>query len=85
MAPADQDDASAFDCWAWHADAVRVFRAMRRQWVTKMSPTGSLLYECLRLEALPVVERGLGVRMRGERFEQLQVLEEAALELLRAE
>lgn len=61
---------------------MRVFRAMRRQWVTKMAPTGHMLYECLRLEALPVVERGLGIRLRGEAFEQLQVLEAAAIELL---
>ena len=64
-----------FCCWAWHADAVRLFRALRTQWdVLWRTPQGA--YYCgLKYQSIPMAERGLGIACVDETFKQLQVLE----------
>lgn len=70
--PGEDDE----DCpvWAWHVDAVRVFRAMRTQWRTSFE-YGRRRYLGLDYAALREVRAGLGLRMTEELLTQLQTLE----------
>lgn len=82
--PADQvaalDDtapdapADALQVWAWHADAVQLFRAMRTQWIVLPTRAG-LWHQGLNYVALPVVEQRLGISATAATFAQLQVME----------
>ena len=65
------------ELWAEHLPALRLFQALRTQWVVGMNGPVGLNYA-----VLPVVERRLRMRPRQAReaFAHLQVLEVAALE-----
>lgn len=68
---------TAVELWAEHVRVVALFRAMQTQWNVGMNgPIG------LRYEALPAVERQLGISPRRAKrmFSDLRVMERAALE-----
>ena len=72
--------------WAWHLDAVRLFGAMRSQWLVapRALPGGAagFVYLGLNYVALPVVEQRLGLTPSRELFDGLQVLERAGRAVL---
>jgi hypothetical protein len=77
----DEASGSAVEIWPDNAQAVNVFIAMSTQWRSGFAgPTG------LDYNALPVVMRLAGVPAgeRSEVFDALRVLEDAALETMRA-
>lgn len=72
--PADLPPPDVCEVWAEHWPAVRLFGAMLTQW--RDTPNGPGLV----LEALPVVERRLGISRRQARlaFDHLRVMEAEA-------
>ena len=63
--------------WAWHQDAVRLFRGMRGQWRSQVIGP-RLVYLALDYGPLPGVHQALGLTPGPELHEQLQVMERAA-------
>ena len=80
--PRHDDDADTLELWAEHADAFRVFRAMKTQWRITCRPSGALVRTGLDYAALPAVEDRLQVRLDEDGLERLQVMEAAAQDLL---
>jgi hypothetical protein len=78
---ADGPDEPAPELWAWHADAARLFAAMRRQWRVVAGAAG-VLYLGLDFNALGEVRRMLRIRPSPELMDQLQVMETAGAEAL---
>lgn len=79
LAGHDQADDSAdhqvaLELWAWHVDAVELFKGLRTQWQVVATVAG-LWHEGLRYEALPVVEQRLGIQATADTFRALQVME----------
>lgn len=62
--------------WAWHADAARLFGAMRRQWRVVAGAAG-LLYLGLDFAALGEVRRMLRLKPGPELMDQLRTMEAA--------
>lgn len=73
----DLPEPEAVELWAEHLPALRIFQALRTQWVVGMNGPVGLNYA-----VLPVVERRLRIRSRQAReaFAHLQVLEATALQ-----
>lgn len=67
--------------WAWHWDAVRLFRALRTQWRTSFE-YGRRRYHGLDYAALREVRTALRLRMTEPLLEQLQTLELAGSRVL---
>ena len=68
--------------WPDHADAFRIFKAMRRQWRMHVGQQGQLLYAGLDLAPMDGVRRMLRIRPRPELMDQLNVLETAGAQAL---
>lgn len=62
--------------WAWHADAARLFGAMRRQWLV-VAGARRLLYLGLNYAALGEVRRMLRIKPSPELMDQLHTMAEA--------
>jgi hypothetical protein len=62
--------------WAWHADAARLFGAMRRQWLV-VAGAQRLLYLGLNYAALGEVRRMLRIKPSPELMDQLHTMAEA--------
>lgn len=85
-AAAGEDDDEAFEVWAWHRDAMRLFGAVRTQWRVASAFAG-VVYVGLDYGVLGDTMRrlGLGERLYDEElFEQLRVMESAAKKHLNA-
>lgn len=68
--------------WPENGPAVRLFEALQSQWL--IGPMGGVIG--LRYEALPAVEKRIGIRRKDRRrvFAGLRVMEATALEVLNA-
>lgn len=80
-APEQRDDEDECPVWAWHWDAVRLFRALRTQWHTSFE-YGRRRYLGLRYDGLREVRTALRLRMSEELLDQLQTLELAGARVL---
>lgn len=76
-------EATVIGVWPWHWDAVRVMRAMRRQWRTAAGMVG-VLYLGLDMGCLAEVRAHLGIQPSEQLMRQLRVMEDAALVALNA-